>query len=133
MDQSPRLVIAETVFYAMLWVVIFLIGLDFFRAYLAFVIEPYEDLYWTWVEPFFTGQGKPYLQAALLFVAIGVLLKAFRLSIWIAKVVIGLCIARGALWWFGAGDVERPSQTLLIAAAASALFLAGMMLRRLGR
>lgn len=132
MDKSPQLVVTEVILYALLIVVILLIGVDFFRAYLAFIIEPYEDLYWTWIEPYFTGDGKPYLQAFLLFVAIALMLKAFRLSIWLAKVVIGLFVARSALWWFEAADVAQPSSTLIIAAAASALLLVFMMLRRGG-
>lgn len=132
MEQNPQRVVAEVFAYALLTVVILLIGVDFFRAYLAFIIEPYEDLYWTWIEPYFTGDGKPYLQAFLLFVAIGIMLKAFRLSIWLAKVVIGIFVARSALWWFQAADVAQPSITLIMAAGASALLLVFMMLRRGG-
>lgn len=132
MDKSPQLVVTEVILYALLIVVILLIGVDFFRAYLAFIIEPYEDLYWTWIEPYFTGDGKPYLQAFLLFVAIALMLKAFRLSIWLAKVVIGLFLARSVLWWFEAADVSQPSSTLIMAAGASALLLVFMMLRRGG-
>ena len=127
MNQKPWQVALEIVFQAVLiglalflW---FTIGPENWRAWWQWQWEPYTELWAKYGRDFFAGQGQPYVLALSAAAALVLVLVAFRLSVWLAKIMIAFFLATTALSFFQADQIDPPHPYLIGGAVVAALWL----------
>lgn len=122
-EQRPWQIVMEIVFQALLiggaiylWITI---GGENLRAWWAWQIEPYTDLYDRYGRGFFAQYG----QAFLVVGGIILVLAFFRVSIFAAKIVLAFCLAYTALYVSESIPLDPPRPWFLPAVAAAAVWL----------
>ena len=112
-------IVALTIPICVAYLVWVYVGADNLGAYWQWQWEPYVEFWDEHLADFFAFEGRAYAIALYLAVGFFLLCVSFRLSVWLAKLLIAFALAKGVLSFNNAVQIDPP-ETILIAAALGA-------------